>query len=41
MSELWTLEWEDDGYDGDWLDPDEKVEASEDAEMAMEGYDLD
>lgn len=32
MSFLWIFECEDDGYDGDWLDPDEKVALSKEDE---------
>jgi hypothetical protein len=29
MSNLWAWDWEDDGYDGDWLDADEKLAEKE------------
>ncbi len=32
MSFAWIFECEDDGYDGNWLDPDEKVALSKEDE---------
>ena len=44
MDGLWNIDFEDDGYDGNWLDPEEMDEPEIDAEIdpdLMGGYDLD